>query len=155
MESLNIEKKKKLESRSNTRVHVFNIIFQLPFWPEEERKAILDKYYETIQYEEEIEMNKDENFLAYKINKNIIDRQFYNIIEKIEELDKTIASVSLGWSLERIDKVELAILRLAIYELMFEEIPKKVVINEAIILAKEYSSEKSYKFINALLAKVA
>ncbi|MDE6181997.1 MAG: N utilization substance protein B, partial [Eubacteriales bacterium] len=54
-----------------------------------------------------------------------------------------------------LDKVDLAILRLAIFEILFEEdIPNKVAINEAIEIAKEYSSEKSYKFINGILANL-
>lgn len=148
------EQKRKLESRTNTRNHVFNLVFQLPFWDKEEKMKILNSYYETLEDETAQEIKKDENFIPLKINKQIIEKQFFDIADKLDLIDEKISQVSSGWSLERIDKVDLAILRLAMYELLFEDdIPQKVVINEAIILAKEYSSEKSYKFINALLAK--
>ncbi|MEG2189609.1 MAG: transcription antitermination factor NusB, partial [Christensenella sp.] len=59
---------------------------------------------------------------------------------------------SKSWRIERIAKVDLAILRLAIYELLFiDDIPAKVTVNEAVELAKKYSDEKSYQFVNGLL----
>lgn len=155
MEDLHMPKKnKKLETRSNTRTHVFNIVFQLEFFQKDEIQEILNKYYEILEIEEEIEKRKDEDFSPLKINKNIIERQVFDILNHLEEIDKKIETYSENWHISRIDKVDLAILRLAIYEILYDDIPKKVVINEAIELAKEYSSEKSYRFINAILAKI-
>ncbi len=155
MEDLHIPKEnKKLETRSNTRNHVFNIVFQMEFFQKDEIQEILNKYYEILEIEEEIEKRKDEKFSPLKINKNIIERQVFDILNHLEEIDKKIDIYSENWRISRIDKVDLAILRLAIYEILYDDIPQKVVINEAIELAKEYSSEKSYRFINAVLAKV-
>ena len=155
MEDLQIPKEnKKLETRSNTRNHVFNIVFQMEFFQKDEIQEILNKYYEILEIEEEIEKRKDEKFSPLKINKNIIERQVFDILNHLEEIDKKIDIYSENWRISRIDKVDLAILRLAIYEILYDDIPQKVVINEAIELAKEYSSEKSYRFINAVLAKV-
>ena len=71
---------------------------------------------------------------------------------KCDEIDGIISSNSKSWKLERIAKVDLAILRLALYEILYmEDIPQKVTINEAIELAKKYSAEKSYQFVNGLL----
>ena len=148
------KKNKKLETRSNTRTHVFNIVFQLEFFQKDEIQEILNKYYEILEIEEEIEKRKDEDFSPLKINKNIIERQVFDILNHLEEIDKKIETYSENWHISRIDKVDLAILRLAIYEILYDDIPQKVVINEAIELAKEYSSEKSYRFINAILAKI-
>ena len=152
----NIEQKVlKLEPRTSTRNHTFNIIFQLEFFKIDEIKEILDKYYETLEYEKELEIKENENFLPYKINKKIIEEQIFNLTENIDKIDEIIQENSIGWSIKRLDKVDLAILRLAIFEMLFEEqIPNKVVINEAIELAKEYGNEKSYKFINGVLATV-
>lgn len=152
----NIEQKVlKLEPRTSTRNHTFNIIFQLEFFKIDEIKEILSKYYETLEYEKELEIKENENFLPYKINKKIIEEQIFNLTENIDKIDEIIQENSIGWSIKRLDKVDLAILRLAIFEMLFEEqIPNKVVINEAIELAKEYGNEKSYKFINGVLATV-
>lgn len=145
---------KKLESRSSTRNNVFNIVFQFEFFEKDEIKNILNKYYQVLENEEEIEKRIDESFSALKINKDIIERQVFGILNNIEQIDKIIDENSEKWDIKRIDKVDLAILRLAIYEILFDDVPKRVAINEAVELAKEYSSEKSYRFINAVLAKI-
>ena len=79
-----------------------------------------------------------------------------NTIEKIEELDQLIENHAIRWKKNRISKVSLAVLRLALYEMGFEEsIPESVSINEAVELAKKYSTEKSSKFINGVLGSAA
>lgn len=78
------------------------------------------------------------------------------IYEHIEELDAVIAQHARGWKLERLSKVALSILRLAIYELKFcDDIPDSVSINEAVELAKTYSTAEDASFINGLLGTVA
>ena len=75
--------------------------------------------------------------------------------ENLETIDKNIETHSLGWAKNRIAKVDLAILRLAVYEILFrEDIPIEVSINEALELSKRYSSDDSYKFVNGLLGGV-
>lgn len=154
MEDLHIPIKKRLETRSNTRNHVFNLVFQLEFFDIEEKKEILKKYYEILETEIALEIRKDDTFVPLEINKKIIERQFLGIIDNLDEINQKIKQNSQGWDIERIDKVDLAILRLAIYEMFFDDVPIKVAINEAIELSKEYSSEKSYRFINAVLGKI-
>lgn len=68
------------------------------------------------------------------------------------EIDNAISKNLRGWKFERISKVDLSILRLAISEIKYEDTPPKVVINEAVDIAKEYSGDKSHKFINGILA---
>lgn len=76
--------------------------------------------------------------------------------EKLPVIDEKIAGNSRGWKLERLSKVSLAVLRLAIYELLFEqEIPVGVTINEAIELAKRYGGEEDAPFVNGVLGTVA
>lgn len=76
--------------------------------------------------------------------------------EKLPVIDEKIGGNSRGWKLERLSKVSLAILRLAIYELLFEkEIPVGVTINEAIELAKRYGGEEDAPFVNGVLGTVA
>ena len=77
-------------------------------------------------------------------------------VEHLPEIDTEIESYAVDWSLSRITKVSLAILRLAICEILyFDDIPVSVSINEAVELAKKYASEKDGSFINGVLGSVA
>lgn len=72
-----------------------------------------------------------------------------------EEVDRAIDEVVRNWVLERIFKADLAILRMSVYTLFYQEdIPKAVVINEALEIAKSYSSEQSFQFLNGILDKI-
>ena len=77
-------------------------------------------------------------------------------IEHISEIDEKIKShLSPSWSMERINKVTLAVLRTSIYELVYQKsVEPKIVIDEAINISKNYGSDESYKFINAVLDKI-
>ncbi len=77
------------------------------------------------------------------------------IIEKIPELDERINGVAEGWKTKRMGRVELAILRLALYEISFDDdIPEKVAINEAVELARKFGGDDSPAFVNGILAKL-
>ena len=81
---------------------------------------------------------------------------FSNVTEKTEELDEYISKFSNGWKIKRIPKVNVAILRLAIYEMKYEnEVPVSVAINEAVELAKKYSGKEDASFINGILGSVS
>ena len=77
------------------------------------------------------------------------------VLEHIEELDSLISENSHGWKISRISVTSGAILRLAIYEMLFGDVPFSVAINEAVELAKKYDHEKAPKFINGILNAVA
>ncbi len=78
------------------------------------------------------------------------------VLKHLDQLDKTIALYSKNWRLERIAHVELAILRLSLYEILYcPEVPMKVAINEGIELSKRYGDRKSRQFVNGLLDGVA
>ncbi len=88
------------------------------------------------------------------LEQRISDPKAQEIINHFEELDKVIAEVAPEFPIEKINKVDLAILRLAIYELQFEKkTPPKVIIDEAIELGKEFGGEASPGFINGALGK--
>lgn len=75
--------------------------------------------------------------------------------ENIETIDNKIKELSVDWPIDRIAKVDLAILRLALYEIQYrDDIPKEVSINEAVELAKKYSTPDSGAFVNGILGKV-
>ena len=77
------------------------------------------------------------------------------ILGHLSEIDKLLSEVTQGWKLQRIGRVELGILRLAVYEIKYDEhVPDKVAINEAVELAKRYGGDESPAFVNGVLAKV-
>ncbi|MEA5004594.1 MAG: transcription antitermination factor NusB [Christensenella sp.] len=84
-------------------------------------------------------------------NMRYIDGIVEQFVDKREEIDGIISENSHSWKIERIAKVDLAILRLALFEIIYLGTPAKVTVNEAVELAKKYSADKSYKYINGLL----
>ena len=79
---------------------------------------------------------------------NLVD----GVQKHIDKIDETISEAAIGWTLERMSKVDLSILRNATYEILFDKnIPKAVAINEAVELAKAFGSDNSSKFINGVL----
>ena len=128
-------------TRRELRENVFKMLFRVEFHEEGE----LDEQLSLV--EEEIE-NLTEEDAAYIKNK------CKDIISKIAELDAAINESTTGWKTTRMGKVDLSIIRLAVYEMKYEDdIPTKVSINEAVELAKNYGTDDSASFINGVLAK--
>ena len=87
---------------------------------------------------------------------NYITDKVLKIVDKIQVLDDMINEVSLGWPTTRLGKSELTIMRLAVYEMKFDDdIPVNVAINEAVELAKKYGADSAPSFVNGVLAKLA
>ena len=88
-------------------------------------------------------------------DKSFVNKLLDGVNENYDEIISIVKANIEGYELDRIFKVDLAILVLAIYEIKFlKETPEKVIINEAVELSKKYSTDKSYSFINGVLAKV-
>ncbi|AOR23909.1 transcription antitermination factor NusB [Clostridium taeniosporum] len=84
-----------------------------------------------------------------------IKRILIGVENNKDNIDEAISNNLCNWKIDRISKVNLCILRLAVYELLYdEEIPNKVAINEALEITKKYSDEKSVSFINGVLDKI-
>ena len=83
-----------------------------------------------------------------------IDEMVEGVRENAEALDAQIAKYAIGWTIERITKVDLAILRMAAYELMQKKVPAAVAINEAVTLADVYSTDKAGAFVNGVLGSL-
>jgi len=79
----------------------------------------------------------------------------HGVVEHHSEIDDLLETYSEGWSIERMPNVDRAILRVGIWEIVYSDTPNAVVVNEAVDLAKEYSTEESGGFINGLLSRVA
>jgi N utilization substance protein B len=129
-------------SRRTARKHIFNLIFQQEYHPEESLSELIVKYKE--EYEDYD--SKDNAFIF---------SQCKGIIENKEVLDKAITEAAVGWTADRMAKTDLSLLRLATYEILFvDDIPDTVSINEALELSKNFCDEKGTKFINGVLGKV-
>lgn len=145
----------KKETRSMSRRHIFNIIFQYPFYENGSLDNILNDYYELLEYEENYELKHDSDFEILEINKEFIKSEVGGILKNIDEVDNVISKYCRGWDISRLASVDIAILRIAVYEILFDdEIPASVSANEAVELAKEYSSDKSPSFINGIISNV-
>lgn len=130
-------------TRRESREHIFRMLFYKEFHNKEELEEQVDYYISLI------ETAKEEDILFLK-------KRFFSILEKIEEIDVIIEEASSGWRINRMGKVDLTIMRLAVYEVAYdEEIPIGVAINEAVELAKKYGEDNSASFINGVLGKIA
>ena len=128
--------------RSELREHIFRILFRIEFQPKEEMEEQLALYLE------ELESAKD-------TEKEYIRTKYAAIAEKVEMIDEKISASVTGWKTSRMGRVDLTILRLAVYEIEWdEEVPQGVAINEAVELAKRYGGEESPSFINGVLGKI-
>ena len=86
---------------------------------------------------------------------NYLVKKAEAVTARISELDQKIDSVAEGWKTKRMGKVDLTILRLALYEMLYDdEIPERVAINEAVELAKRFGQNESPSFVNGVLAKL-
>lgn len=130
-------------SRTELREHIFRMLFRVEFNSAEEMKEQEQFYFDEL----EEATGKDQEYILNK---------YRAIDEKKEEIDKLLNEVTEGWKTSRMNRVDLTILRLATYEIKWDEdVPTGVAINEAVELAKKYSSDDGPSFINGVLAKVA
>lgn len=130
-------------SRHEIREQIFLILFSLEFHEDENMRDLIIRYLDETCELEVTDMERAE-----------ILRKTMDIADRASELDRKIDSVSEGWKLARMGKAEVTLLRIALYEMLYDEdVPTKVAINEAVDLAKEYGADESPKFINGILAK--
>lgn len=142
-------------TRSLIRENIFKLLFRIEFNSVEEMLKQIQFFFEDELLGDETE---EENAGASISEKDMtyIKEKLEKIFDKLPVIDEKIATASKGWSLSRIGKVELAILRLAVYEMLFDDdIPVGVAIDEAVELTKKYGQDGSPAFINGVLAAVA
>ncbi|MBR1444623.1 MAG: transcription antitermination factor NusB [Firmicutes bacterium] len=145
----------RMESRRAARNHVFNIIFQCEFSGVDEIEDTLKNYYEVLRDEVEEEKKDDPEYEELVINEEFVNKAVFGISENIEDIDRIIGENTKGWKVERLAKVDLAILRIAVYEMKYDDdIPNQVAINEAVEMAKKYGEKKSSSFINGILGAI-
>ena len=140
-------------TRHELREHIFKLLFMVEFHEKEELPEQVGLYFETMEEDAEEKHSKEnhtENEDSY------IKEKFERIKEKLPEIDAAISETAEGWKLGRMGKAELTILRLAFYEIKYDDdIPTRVAINEAVELGKTFGGDESPAFINGVLAKLA
>lgn len=130
-------------TRREIREHIFLMLFRKDF-------------HEASELNEQVEMYITQLEKPSLEEYGYLTTRFHAVVDQLDEIDVILSEASSGWKLNRMGKVDLTILRLAIYEMRFDEdIPVKVAINEAVELAKMFGGDESPSFINGVLAKLA
>ena len=130
--------------RTEMREHIFRMVFSYEFNSDQEMPQQMQLYFEQLDQEP-----KEED-MAYIRDKAL------SVILKSEEIDEMLNEHVTGWKTSRMAKVELTLIRVAVYEIKYEEdVPTGVAINEAVELAKEYGEDNSSSFVNGVLARIA
>ena len=128
--------------RHEQREQLFKLLFRVEFNSLEDMPEQMKLFFQ----DDEIEYTEKAM--------NAISEKYRKIQDKLPEIDKLLDEKVEGWNTARMGKVELTVLRIAVYEMKFEEdVPATVAINEAIEIAKAYGQETSGGFVNAVLAK--
>jgi len=145
-------------TRRELREHTFLLLFRKDFHDDKEMEEQLSLYFDGVEINEDEEGSATRyHFLTLPEGTDAeeVKARFYDICSHRDEIDEVLSAAASGWKLGRIGKVELALLRMAVYEMRYdEETPEKVAINEAVELAKKYGADASSGFINGVLAKL-
>lgn len=130
--------------RRELREQIFLLLFRVEFNAPEEMPEQIRMFFED---DETVYTEKDADYITAKYEK---------VVEKLPELDAQLNEKAEGWDIKRIGKVELTVMRLALYEMQHDDdVPVSVAINEAVELAKKFGQDNSGSFVNAILAKFA
>ena len=129
--------------RSEMREHVFKLLFMSEFNSRDEMPEQLALYFQEME-----ELSDGDQ--AY------MEEKYQMVLSRMPEIDQILNETAHGWKTGRMNRVDLATLRLAVYELKYDEdVPTGVAINEAVELAKRFGGEASASFVNGILGKVA
>jgi len=135
------ERLEKNMTRREMREHTFKLLFCKDFHTFEELSKQAELYVEEYEFTEDVK----QSFL----------KRMEELFSHVDELDEKISNVAKGWTVGRMGKAELTILRLALFEMLYdEEVPEGVAINEAVELAKMFGGDDSPAFVNGVLAKL-
>ena len=130
--------------RRELRERIFLLLFRVEFNAPEDMPEQIRMFFED---EEVSYSEKDARYITEK---------YENVVSRIEQLDRMLDEKSDGWDVKRMGKIELTILRLALYEMHFDEdVPVSVAINEAVELAKRYGGDEDSSFVNGILGTIS
>lgn len=140
-------------TRSLVREHLFKLLFRIEFNPKEDMPDQVRLFFEDSIKDEDVKHPAAD---IPGEDAEYIRKKYDAIVEHLSEIDEKIDKASNGWSINRIGKVELAILRLAVYEIVYDDdIPASVAIDEAVELSKRFGQDSSSSFVNGILATFA
>ena len=140
-------------TRRQIREEIFKIIFQADFHAQEDLPEQVDLF-----LQDESEPEKETEEFPVKSDKELEQEKYIadkssDIFAHVEEIDAIIDEAVEGWKTSRMAKVDLSLIRLAVYEIRYEKLPKGIAINEAVELAKTYGTDQSAGFVNGVLAR--
>lgn len=125
--------------RKKAREYAFTVLFQYKFQPEEVGDILADFFLEH-------DAQNQGEYIGDIVS---------GVVKKINEIDSKITEFSRGWTIDRINAVSLAALRLGTYEILYrEDVPPAVAVNEAVNLTREYSGEEAIGFVNGVLGSI-
>ena len=141
-------------TRRQIREEIFKIIFQADFHALEDLPEQVDLF-----LQDESEPEKETEEFPVKSDKELEQEKYIadkssDIFAHVEEIDAIIDEAVEGWKTSRMAKVDLSLIRLAVYEIRYEKLPKGIAINEAVELAKTYGTDQSAGFVNGVLARI-
>ena len=130
-------------TRRELRTKSFLLLYRTFFYTPEKMEEQKELFVEEIQ---EKASKEDIDFILNRVD---------SVMGKLEEIDAVIEEKAVNWNINRIDYIDLTIIRQAYYEIKYvEDVPTAVAINEAVDIAKIYGSQDSYSFVNGILAKM-
>ncbi len=128
--------------RRELREHIFELLFRIEFNSAQEMPEQLRLFFEGLGEVDE----KDQEY---------IEKKYAHIVEKLPQIDKLLEDTAEGWKVGRMGKADLTILRLAVYEMKYDEdVPVGVAVNEAVELSKKFGGDESPAFVNGILGKI-
>ena len=146
-------------SRKKAREIVLCLVFEKDYY----KDCSCEKLYKDLFEDDGIGIEEIYNSFGESENKenkseadeNYIKNTFFGIFDNIEQIDDIVSSSTIGWEYNRISKISMALLRMAVYEILYaEDVPDSVAINEAVELSKRYDDPEAYTFINGVLGAV-
>lgn len=127
-------------TRREKRVAVFQILYMMDFYDSDNASDQIENFFKDQEFSDD--------------EKNEIIEEAKSALQVLPEIDELISEKTEGWKINRIPKVDLSIIRLAIYEFRYGKIDTGIAINEAVEIAKEYGDENSGSFVNGVLARM-
>lgn len=138
-------------NRHEIRKEVFKTVFQNEFHASEDINDTVDLFLANRDDAEEDDLLKNNKTSE---DEKYIKEKVADLLTKIPEIDEMINAKVEGWKTSRMAKVDLTLIRLALYEIKYEDLPVGVAINEAVSLADEFGTDNSASFVNGALAKL-
>jgi len=150
-------------SRKKAREIVLCLVFEKDYHKDQSCEKLYEDLFKNYgiaeifdSFGESENQNKKSGDVLTEANENYIKTTFTGVFDNIAQIDDIVSGAAVGWEYSRISKISMALLRVAVYEILYaDDIPAPVAINEAVELSKRYDNPEAYTFINGVLGAVA